>query len=118
MVCLAVLVYFLIVYFVGIPCLFHQLTGLHCPGCGGTRAVRCLIQADFLGAVRQNAWIVLLVVPWLGLLGMSKVFPKSVATKKWESGLKILTRLTAFSAVVFFVVRNIPLPIFDSLRPY
>lgn len=27
----------------GIPCLFHEWTGLYCPGCGGTRAVKALI---------------------------------------------------------------------------
>ena len=26
-----------------IPCLFHELTGFYCPGCGGTRAVLALV---------------------------------------------------------------------------
>lgn len=30
----------------GLPCLFHSLTGLYCPGCGGTRAVRSLLRGD------------------------------------------------------------------------
>jgi len=27
----------------GMPCLFHVFTGLYCPGCGGTRAVKALL---------------------------------------------------------------------------
>lgn len=31
-----------------IPCLMHTMTGLYCPGCGGTRAVSFLLHGDFL----------------------------------------------------------------------
>lgn len=31
----------------GLSCVFHSLTGLYCPGCGGTRAVRSLLKGDF-----------------------------------------------------------------------
>lgn len=30
------------------PCVFHQLTGYYCPGCGGTRSVIALLQGKIL----------------------------------------------------------------------
>lgn len=30
-----------------IPCLFQRVTGLHCPGCGNTRAMMALFRLDF-----------------------------------------------------------------------
>lgn len=30
------------------PCMFHMMTGLYCPGCGGTRAVYALLRGDIL----------------------------------------------------------------------
>ena len=30
------------------PCIFHQITGLYCPGCGGTRAVIAFAHCRFL----------------------------------------------------------------------
>lgn len=33
-----------------IPCQFHALTGLYCPGCGGTRAVLCLLHGNLAAA--------------------------------------------------------------------
>ncbi|GLC82568.1 DUF2752 domain-containing protein [Lacrimispora brassicae] len=34
------------IFGLGLPCLFHSLTGLYCPGCGGTRAIRSLLRGD------------------------------------------------------------------------
>src|SRR5271170_2433470 len=36
-------------------CLFHQLTGLNCPGCGMTRALYALLHGNFLLALKDNA---------------------------------------------------------------
>lgn len=40
-------------------CLFHQVTGWHCAGCGMTRATHALLQFRFLDAFRQNPLVVL-----------------------------------------------------------
>jgi hypothetical protein len=36
------------------PCLFHSLTGLQCPGCGGTRALHQLLHGNVGAAFRLN----------------------------------------------------------------
>lgn len=51
----AAAVVLLAAYRSGLPdCLFHRLTGWHCPGCGGTRMVQALLKGDFLAAMRFN----------------------------------------------------------------
>ena len=35
----------------GFPCLFRLATGLYCPGCGGTRALRLLLKGDLIGSL-------------------------------------------------------------------
>lgn len=37
-----------------IPCLFHNITGLLCPGCGNTRATMALLRLDFRAMLRYN----------------------------------------------------------------
>ncbi len=89
------------------PCLFHQLTGLNCPGCGATRAAHALLHLDFATAVRDNALLVCALPLLAGLAGrwvwrrghgqgMRLVFPAG-----W---LWVFLGVT----VLFGVVRNLP----------
>lgn len=39
----------------GIPCPFHLITGLNCPGCGVTRMAVSLLKLDFAAAFNENA---------------------------------------------------------------
>ncbi len=54
-------------------CIFHQLTGLQCPGCGSQRAINQLLQLDIAAAMRYNAFMVL-CIPLLGFLLFAEVF--------------------------------------------
>lgn len=36
------------------PCVFHMVTGLYCPGCGGTRAVKYLLHGQVLMSLRYH----------------------------------------------------------------
>ena len=38
----------------GMQCAFYKLTGLYCPGCGGTRAVYSILKLNILDAIRYN----------------------------------------------------------------
>jgi hypothetical protein len=40
---------------IGIPCVFHTVFGLYCPGCGITRMIFSIMQLDFYQAFRYNA---------------------------------------------------------------
>ena len=46
------------------PCIFHSVTGLYCPGCGGTRAVLALMQGRLLCALIYHPF-----VPYSFLIG-------------------------------------------------
>ena len=56
-------------------CLFHDLTGLQCPGWGTTRALHHLLHGDVAGALRLNAML-FVVVPF----GAAATLSRRVAT--------------------------------------
>ena len=71
-----------------LPCPFHALTGLECPGCGVTRMCLALLRLDVSGAWKANP-VLLLLLPLLGgLLGYRAVVyvrRGSVPTARWET---------------------------------
>jgi hypothetical protein len=53
-------------------CVFRNLTGFSCPGCGMTRAISSLFHGDYFGAFHYNR-LVVLVFPLLAYLGIGAV---------------------------------------------
>ena len=43
------------------PCPFNYLTGLQCPGCGGTRALHALLHGDIAGAFAFNPMLFVVI---------------------------------------------------------
>ena len=58
--------YYLLNKFIGlsIPCLFHEITGLDCPGCGITRCLFALVSLDIKGAFEANP-LVFIYLPFI-----------------------------------------------------
>lgn len=47
----------------GLPCLFQLITGLYCPGCGGTRAAVYLLHGQFKQSLLYHP-----LVPYMALI--------------------------------------------------
>lgn len=88
-------------------CFFHELTGLHCPGCGGTRALHQLLHGHVATALHSNALLVisLPLFAWLGVrFAVGKVRPPLAARSVSPKWLWLFLAL----AIVFAVLRNLP----------
>lgn len=108
----------LFVYFRGspAPCLFHEFTGLYCPGCGSGRALEAVLHLRVGQSMGYNA----LLLP-LGLPAGAALVHEYVRFVFPRAGLKPLRVSNSAAAVVsgavlvFWVFRN--LPWFSFLAP-
>jgi hypothetical protein len=96
------------------PCQFHTLTGLYCPGCGGTRAVYQLLHGRVLLALKDNALFVL-ALPALAVWGARFVVQKLRNQQTTFQLRPKMVWLFLVVALVFTVLRN--LPAFSWLSP-
>lgn len=96
-------------------CIFHQLTDLYCPGCGGQRSVHALLHGRFLTAINYNLLFVLLLpllFYFMFIFVSGKKYEKSSFIYKASFSLSI-----AIFVVSFWVLRNIPFLPFSWLAP-
>jgi hypothetical protein len=92
-------------------CVFHRLTGLQCPGCGGLRAAHHLLHGEVMTAFRFNPLFVL-AVPFAMWMGVRRLVrgPRAVPV---SPGVQTRWGWAAFVILlVFWIVRNLPLEIF------
>ena len=95
------------------PCAFKALTGLDCPGCGGTRMVWYLLHGDVLQAVRHHivALIAIPILAWAYVVFAAKrLFGVQLPSKRIPL-VAVLGYLVFW--LVFAVLRNLPCAPFD-----
>jgi len=116
-VCLFVLLAFLkINYDFGIPCVFHELTGLYCPGCGVTRMLESLVKLDLYQSFRYNM-LAFLIFPILIVCAADSIYCYIIARSTTiYSKIPYKVLLTVLIVTLAFgVLRNIGA--FDFLAP-
>lgn len=113
----------LYLYFMGpgnIPliCVFHEVTGLYCPGCGAGRACYSILHGQFLEAFCYNPLMTVLL-PLIGLYIAARMVDWVVTGGNHidrKINVKFLTWVLVI-VVVYGVLRNIPVFPFTLLAP-
>lgn len=99
-------------------CTFRRLTGLHCPGCGGTRCAKSLLRGDLITAFSMNAVVAGLFLIACGLLAFAVV-------REWKGRPDAMPLIPGWfawslagSVVAFGLLRNLPWWPFTLLVPH
>jgi hypothetical protein len=90
-------------------CLFREITGYKCPGCGSQRSIHYLLNFDIKGAIRENILLVL-SLPYI-LLG----FIFDLVKLRDKRLLRVRSILFGYRAIIiifiivilFWVIRNL-----------
>jgi hypothetical protein len=89
-------------------CVFHELTGLNCPGCGGLRALHHLLHGELALALRYNLLFVALLplgawtaCCWIVRLAFRRELPDVFAHHYWPWVLVV-------AVIGFGILRNLP----------
>lgn len=98
-----------------LPCMFHQFTGLYCPGCGATRTLHALVHFDLPGALAMNPLLVLLIPLMPMLVAWSRGWrPAAIAPL-----MRIVERPMLWLVLIpaYAIARNLPWAPFSWLAP-
>lgn len=99
-------------------CHFHRLTGLHCPGCGGTRAFFALIKGDLALSWRMNPLLLIGLVAG-AIYTVATIYEKVTGRRQGWTRISAKAGWTILALILaFWVIRNIPRWPFTLLAPY
>ena len=104
-----VILYFILgkIFNIYLFCPFHEVTGLHCPGCGVTRMIKAMFNLNFYQAFRFNP-LLFIASPFILFLIIEQIYSafknkkslyKKIPNMMWNICLVIL--------LFYWVLRNI-----------
>jgi hypothetical protein len=88
------------------PCVLHELTGLHCAGCGSLRAAHALVHGDWRGALALNP-ATTLAIPLLAIAVAAGAWRRARGAEPWRPPAWSILALAA-AIVAWAVLRNLP----------
>ncbi|MGN0372670.1 MAG: DUF2752 domain-containing protein [Enterocloster sp.] len=72
----------------GFPCLFQLFTGLYCPGCGGTRALRALLHGKLILSFQYHPLVLYGLLAVLAE-GAGWLISKLTGNPRWYPGHEV-----------------------------
>lgn len=93
------------VFHLGFKCVFHEVTGLLCPGCGITRCISCMLKGDFTQAFHYNA-LMFFLVP-LAIIYTIYVSYNYIKGNKYYKLSNRVTYILLIIVLLFGIIRNI-----------
>lgn len=98
-------------------CQLHNLTGLHCPGCGTTRAFHALLNGRVADALAYNAIFPLVIPIFVWAFVHSVRVSRGTATAWQGRSARWGFRLLTVVVIGYGVLRNLPWYPFTLLVP-
>jgi len=91
----------------GIPCVFYELTGLKCPGCGSTKLCASLLMLDFASAFNSNPCI-FVMLPLLAYFLIKYIYCYiRWGRVRFNTVENIILIIMIIALLIFGVLRNI-----------
>jgi len=87
-------------------CVFLNLTGYKCPGCGSQRALHALLHGDVVGAFKFNAML-LVAIPWLAVCIYGEAIRTSNPARYARINSPRLIMLLLVAILAWWLLRNI-----------
>lgn len=101
-----------------IKCMFHTITGLWCPGCGGQRAFYLLTHGHILQSLRYNLLLpfalYICIRFYYSIIG--NIFLAEPLSSKFHFSTSFARNFLLF-LLIYSILRNIPLSPFIYLAP-
>lgn len=95
------------------PCPFHQLTGLYCPGCGGTRSALSLLHGHPLTSIRYNPIVIYGFVIYIWYMISNTI--ELLSNHRMKIGMKYRDSYFWFGLAIiifYWIMRNFLLVVF------